>query len=410
MAIVPANNPLDHPDLFRRQVRQNIQYWQQYVANPASTPAALDQERERIIKAISFGLEHEPIWPVVYELILAFSAYMERRGYWDIWNKILNRAIKAAQRQDKSAEAANLLALLARLLYLQSRFSESTSTYRQVIRLSRQLQDQFGEARACTNLGFFYVEQGYWRRAEILCCHALQIFEQINNQHGLAHTENHLGVLYTRQGVWDKAQDHLDRACATWQAMDDRHGLMRVYNNLGFLANEMKRPQQAIAYLTKAFKQAKQVGEEVTIGLIYMNLGIASRLKGDFDQAELYYLQAESVFQRFASLVHLADLRENLGMLYLDQKNWTESYSNLENALNIRRKLGQEYDTIRTTICLAEYELARQNRDQAQEWLKEASTRLERYASTGQYHQLHQRLDEIYRSLGDDKANQATVD
>jgi hypothetical protein len=72
--------------------------------------------------------------------------------------------------------------------------------------------------------------------------------------------------------------------------------------------------------------------------------------------------------------------------------------------------LGQEYDTIRTTICLAEYELARQNRDQAQEWLKEASTRLERYASTGQYHQLHQRLDEIYRSLGDDKANQATVD
>lgn len=402
MAIVPSDNPLAYVDLFRHQVRQNIQYWQHYVASHTSTPAALDQEQERIIKAISFGLEHEPVWPMVYELILAFSSHMERRGYWDTWNKILNRAIKVAQRHNRSAEAANLLALLARLLYLQSRFNESTSTYRQVIRLSRQLQDQFGEARACTNLGFFYVEQGYWRRAEVLCCHALQIFEQLNNQHGLAHTENHLGVLYTRQGVWDKAQYHLDRACAAWQAMEDNHGLMRVYNNLGFLANEMKQPQQAITYLAKAFKQAKEVGEEVTIGLIYMNMGIASRLRGDLDQAEVYYLQAESVFQRFASLIHLADLRENLGMLYLDQKSWTESYSNLESALNIRRKLVNEYDTIRTMIYLAEYELARKNKEQLQERLQEISTRLDRYEPTGQYRQLHQRLGEIYRSLTDD--------
>jgi tetratricopeptide (TPR) repeat protein len=384
---------------FRRQVVRNIQYWQQYVATSNSDHQALDRERERLIKAITFGLEVEEAWPQVYELVKALAPYMERRGYWDTWNRILDRALEIArQRQDQPSEI-DLSALLARLLYRQSRFRESVSIYRRVIHLARRLGREYDEARACTNLGFYYVEQGYWYRAEVLCWHALMLFEQIDNNHGRAHTENHLGVLYLRQKMWPEAQHHLKRACAIWQASGDGHGLMRGYANLGFLFNEMKQPDEAMFYLKKALDQAEQVGEEIIIGSIYTNMGTAFQLHGQLKEAQTYYRQAEVIFRRYSSLTYLADVHEYLGKMYLDQKQWSKSSSHLETALKIWRTLGNKYKEIQIILYFAESEQLQGSKAQAKSRLKEAENLLEQQDATGRYRHLHQQVEDIRRSL-----------
>lgn len=396
--LTATQNPVG---LFRHYVLTNLSYWQDFVAARLKDTTALDRDHPQIVRAISFALELDDAWPAVEGLIEEFAAYMERRGYWEAWQWILTKALAVAQRSHDKASVVRLSVLLARLALRQSRFKEVITYHRSTIHVARRIGDRTNEARACSNLGYFYVEQGYWWRAETLCCHALLIFEQLGYQHGLAHTENHLGILYTRQGLWDQARQHLERACAIWQAMGDEHGLMYGYTNLGMLFSEMKSPDEALFYLQKALDQAKLVGEEAIPGTLYMNMGISYRLKGELLKAEGYYWQAKATFQRFSNLWGLAMLHDNLGLVYLDQQRWQEGSLHLETALELWRNLNNKHNEFRVIIHLVEYELARGNQQQARYWLKEAEHLLNQYDATGRYGQLYAQLEEFRRSLAE---------
>lgn len=263
MATTIVTDNQEYTGFFHRRVLINIQYWQDYVTNYLADVLALDSERERIIIAVSFALNLDETWPVVYKLIVTFAPYVERRGDWGVWNQLLERAIQAAQHHRDTTRSITLSALLAQLLQRQSRLKEAVSYYRKAIRLARQTTQRFEEARACSNRGYLCAEQGYWHRAEVLCCHALAIFEQLDSDHGRAHTENHLGILYTRQRSWDKARQHLEHACAIWRSMSDDHGLMLGFLNLGMLEVDSEHPDQALVHLEKALYYARRASEEL---------------------------------------------------------------------------------------------------------------------------------------------------
>jgi tetratricopeptide (TPR) repeat protein len=236
----------DYGGFFKRRVLESTRRWQLFVTEKRADTAALEQGQGRILRAIAFALASAAAWPAARQLIEVFAPHMERRGYWDTWQDILTQAIEAAARFDDIAGQVTLMALLARLRQRQSRFREAVSLYRRVIRLARSTGNRFEEARVCSNLGFLYTEGiGRWQRAEVLCCHALAIFEKLGSEHGQAHTENNLGLLYTRQRAWRQAEQHLQRACALWQAMDDHHSLIYGFENLVLLYLKMERPIEA---------------------------------------------------------------------------------------------------------------------------------------------------------------------
>lgn len=405
MAVPSLADSASYTDFFGRRVLLNVQYWRDYVRNKATDVSALDGERERIVTAILFALDLTEAWSIVYDLMVSFSPFMERQGHWEIWNQLLDRAINVAQTKGEIIHQTNLTALLARLLFQQSRFEESVHYYRRVIYLARSIDDKFNEGRACTNLGYYYIEQGHWYRAEVLCSYALKIFEQLDSDHGCAHTENHLGYLYTWQCLWDKARYHLERACAIWESMGDSHGLMRGLINLSALFIEMETPNEAILHLQKALYQATLSGEETEIGAIYENLSLAHRLKGEVTQAESYLWQAEEIFKRSRDTVKLARLWKNLARILLDQGKWQEATSYLENALQASRNSNNKNEELRILLDIAESELARGNSEQGAIQLEALETLIIQYSRGEQRHHLEQRLAKYRRSLAEHLSN-----
>ncbi|HMQ50990.1 MAG TPA: tetratricopeptide repeat protein [Anaerolineae bacterium] len=389
-----------HPlAIFQQYVLANLAYWQSYIAAKLSDTPAMDRSRDQILRGLLFAIELQAAWPAVSELIETLAAYMERRGYWEAWQRVLTQALAVAQQSNDQASVVRLSGLLARLAQRQSDFRRAVHYYRRTIHLGRRLGDRYNEARACSNLGYLYTEHGYWWRAELLCCHALLIFEQLGSLHGQAHTVNHLGYLFTRRGQWDQAWQYLDQACIYWRALGDDHGLMYGYINLGVLCNETDRPDEALIYFQKALKQADLVREEALMGNLYMNMGMSFRSKGELTKAEEHFQQAKAIFQRFFNSFGLTLTLDNLGLLYMDQRRWPEAGATLENALHIWRDLGHKHNEIRTVIYLIEYELARGDMQQASKWLKDADRLLQQCDPTREYHQLHRRVNKFRRSL-----------
>jgi tetratricopeptide (TPR) repeat protein len=397
-ACLDRNN--DYGDFFKRRVVESTHRWRLFVTEKKADTAALEQGQGRILRTISFALASATAWLVARQLIEDFAPYMERRGYWDTWHDILNQAIEAAARFDDPSGQVTLMALLARLRQRQSRFREAASLYHRVIRLARRTSNRFEEARACSNLGFLYIDAlSRWQRAKVLCCHALVIFEALGSEHGQAHTENHLGLLYTRQHVWEEAEQHLQRACALWQSMGDHHSLIYGFENLGLLYLRMKRPIEAHTYLDRALAQTKLMGEEAEIGNICNNIGLAYWHRGDLDKAEAYIKQAEEVFRRYSNMLGLARSWHNLGYVALHQKKWTDASRYLEHSLATYRRLNNWEDEIGALLDLVEYELGRENQLQAAARLNEVELLIAQHTRGRQQHYMNEQLEKYRRSL-----------
>jgi tetratricopeptide (TPR) repeat protein len=389
-----------YADFFQRRVVQSAQHWQKFVAEHQADTFALEHNRVQILRAISFAISSETAWPAARSLIGSFAPFMERRGYWDAWNDILTQAVEAAQQFKDSGGQVTLLALLARLRQRQSLYQEVARLYRQVIRLARQTGNRFEEARACTNLGYLYIDGiNRWWRSEVLCCYALKIFEELGSNHGRAHTHNHLGVLYTRQGYWSQAEQHLNQACHLWQQMDDNRSLIIGYENLGMLYYEMERPQEALGCLDKAHQKAELTGEEAELGTIWNNMGFAYRQKDDLARAEFYAKQAEEIHHRFSNLLGLAQVWNNLGLVYLGQRKGAEAKQYLERSLSAYRHLKNWDGETKALTSRIEYELIREDQEQALLYLEQLEQLITQHTEDKRGAYLKEEVKKYRRSL-----------
>lgn len=330
---------------FERRVMHEVGYWSAQEAVKTIVVQTLDRERENILKAIGFGLAVAAAWPATCHLIVTFAPYMERRGLWDSWHSLLVRAIATAQRAGDMAGEITLTALLARLCQRQSRRADVVTYYRRVIRLARRTDNRFELARACSNLGYYYVDDGgHWWRAEILSQHALAIFIELNSQHGQAHTHNHLGFLYTRQKRWAEAETHLQQACDLWRATGDEHSLTaHGLVNLGMLYVDQKKPHQALLWLEEAYHKAEALGETVMIGHILQNMAIAQRQSGKLSKAENLARQAEQIFQKYQEVLPLAHNWHNLAIIYAQDHQTAKAEEYVGRALQLYRQFGHVY-------------------------------------------------------------------
>lgn len=385
---------------FERCILNSIDYWHSWLANNKTDITTLDRDRHNIVKAISFALYlEEADWPTTRSLIEIFSPYVEKRGFWENWGSILSRAIEVAQQLKDTPNEVKLSILAARLFFRQSRLKEAIKYYRRTVRLARQVGDQFNEARAYTNLGYHYAEQGQWYRAEVLCCYALQLFEQINNDHGLAHTHNHLGYLYTCQCRWEQAQLHLQQACQIWQTIRDMHGLIFGYINLGGLYIRLDQPFPALSYLKKALDLAKHTGEQILVGTIHMNIGSAYMLGGKFNQAEKHAQQAEHIFQKFTNISGLAQVWNILGDIHLRQQQFQGAKQYLKKSLTLWLKLDSTVGQIEVLLDLIALELACKNYAQAKAYFGQGERLIGFSYQATIYHNYLSRLDKYRRSL-----------
>ena len=404
------NKPQACRTFFRQRVLTGLTLWRNDLEAGGGPMTRLDTEWENILKAIHFGLHIEEAWPALYPVVRKLSPYMERRGFWGIWHEVLEQVIQAARQVGDEVGETRLTFLRARLLFRQGRLPEAIRYYRRTIRLARRAGDWESEGRACSNLGYYYAGRDFWQRAEVLCCHALDIFRQLGHRHGMAHTHLHLGWLYFRQRRWREAQRHLKAACAIWQAMGDDHGLMRGFTHLGLLFIETARPEAALHYLEEALQLARQTGEESLTGAICLNFALAhNRLTKDYRTAEEYARRAEVIYSRHANRAGQARAWGVWGMACLYRGEIEEARRLLADALAQWRALHYRHGEADVLLDMVECELAAGNEEEAARRFQEAERLLGRPACDNLRRHFRPRLEAYCRRLTGGEVREAAA-
>lgn len=346
-----------------------LTYINQSLAESLATVRAVetklpDEERVQACHVLDFGLRATESWPNASALMVALASYMERSGQWESWQQFLERAIATAKRLGDTDHEITLTALLARLYQRLGDAPVMVRAYRRVIRLARRYGNRYELARACSNLGFHFIEQGYLWRAEQLNYYALTTFTELQSNHGRAHTHNHLGILLTRQYEWAKAEEHLLAACTIWQKSQDQYGLMRGHGNLGFLYNETARYAEGIYHSTLALELAESLGEEPLISDFAGNLSFSQLKLGNVAAAQALADRTEAIFTQFADQRGLAHTAHTRGLIALHEKNYVQAQAHIDYALSALTEPYQiiqvKFTKIKLEIHLQNYQVARQ--------------------------------------------------
>ena len=222
-------------------------------------------------------------------------------------------------------------------------------------------------------VGRFYANQGFYREAkpfyENCLILAKQKFKEPNLE--IASSQNNLAKFYRLQGRYKEAINLFEESLEITENLQGKEhiNVATIIENLAVTSSCLHRYSDAEFYFTKALNikisnsetQPRDIAQiRYNIALFYTDRGreyfndhFFSKSKKYYGQAELYYQQALEIVQSEIGKddISVANIKENLGLIYGYQRIYSEAESHLTEALSTKeRLLGQDDLRIANTL------------------------------------------------------------
>ena len=210
------------------------------------------------------------------------------------WNEIINLLVTFASKKLKANDLFEFLFQLAKNMSAQGELPISISIYKSLINIVKGVKNlNETKARAYLGLADLYSQTAEWGLSLKFCRAAERIYKTLKNYKGLAQVENLYGIIDGDHGNIVKAQKHFKAS-------------------LTFLKNDED------LYLK---------------GKLLTNLGIIENILGNFGEAIYYYEEAVSTFEINENFERAAEIKHNLGMLYLKKREYNFAITKFDESI-----------------------------------------------------------------------------
>ncbi len=202
---------------------------------------------------------------------------------------------------------------------LMGNFYPAVVTYREMLALYEQLDDQRGVAGANSNLGAVFHQQGDLVRALEHYERCVPVFEALGDRRGQAITASNLSGIHREMGDTAAARRMLEQVLRTAETADDRPGLAGAYGNLGLLAQDRGDLRGALMLYFRSLRYREQVNDRSGRALMQHDIGEVHRVLGQLDSAQYWISASIALRDSLGDEPGLAQALISLGLLALDR-------------------------------------------------------------------------------------------
>jgi signal transduction histidine kinase/BarA-like signal transduction histidine kinase len=264
--------------------------------------------------------------------------------------------------QKESLQSLHGEAKVDRLNELSVQFNESGSyeaiTYAQeAFDLAGQIQYNFGQAKACDNLGNAYLTKNDYKNAMKHFVDGLKIRDEMKDQKGIATSKNYIGWVFYLQEDVSNALTNLNNALEIRSEIQDLEGMAETHENLGYVHLFEKIYGKAREQFGAALDFRLQLEQPEEAVELASHLGKIASIMGDHEGALAYYHQSLMLNNAIEATEKIAEDHNNIALVYLAQAR-TSALDKLEYlqeaqdanqaAYDIRVKLGNKLDLAET--------------------------------------------------------------
>ena len=273
--------PPERLERFRRRIASNAAGWLGFIRQRGSDVAGLELEFANLTKSVSQALLEPLAFVAGLDLVVALWPFVELRGYWLGWERVLQEALVVCRSLDRPAVEAQLLDQLGDLARIVGDSRSALAWQEQSLTIYRRLDDPANVGRVLDHLSLQHLALGDRPAAERCSREAVDLFAQTGNQANLAAALNNRGLICQQGGQWELAIQHHADAAALYEALGNRRGQAKAIHNQGEAYRHLRRPDDAEACFRQAVAMLADAGDEINAARSRVILGVALRKRAD---------------------------------------------------------------------------------------------------------------------------------
>ena len=303
-----------------------------------------------------------------------------RRGNFEKASELFQRALELVVDTDSYSVIASIYNRLGGVAYMQGNWDEAAKYLRNSIAIREAIGDDAGLVSSTNNLGNLEIEMGRYDDALADLKRNFDLVKRLGQSDGISVAYNNLGWLYILRGELDEAYDSLNSALELANQIGFTSLIREVRKNFGELYLAREQWEQAQSVLLEVVPTFEKMGANDQLLTIYRFLGEAAVGKGDLDQAFQWSHKIDEITQQYGENMDGLPtlLRGELlcfkGMLAIQVQEYEQANRNLEQSLEIFRKLHSRLKIGRALHQIGCLAISKGNQQLASDSFSEAET------------------------------------
>jgi len=359
-----------------------LTYWQRLTQNLDDTGIIeIDPERQNLHEVVTIGLDLPQTWELAAGVALQIFYLVERRGYWQEWLEVLNKALVYCPTTAYHLQG-QLLNRIGELHRFSRQLEEAIEVHKQAEALAQQQEDEFALAEAHFRLCNDFLAARQYKEAEQSGLLALEVFIKLAVEGAWqANTYRLLGTIARMKGDTAIAMERLSLAIKLGRKLDQPTRLARILQELASAFRDVEAYDEALSYLTEADKVLNSTVSEQDKIIVQLNLGTLYFRQQQWHQAEIAFQRAwASPYLHQSGNIHLQALTANyLGNVFLKQARLAEAETLLRQAWRLQLQAKDEVNLANIIGSLAEVLARQEQMDEASSLYEQAITLLSKY-------------------------------
>ncbi|WP_203907711.1 ATP-binding protein [Rhizocola hellebori] len=225
------------------------------VSDPVEALAWFATEHATLLSSVEHAAQ-QGFDNYAWQLALALTDFLQRRGYWQDWVQTGRRAVLAAGRLGDRGVQVRTHRNLGHAYLQLGRLLDADAELRRAIDLCRQLNDHTGHAHAMLNLAVVWERRGQLAEGLGAAQQAVELYRVAGHQRGQARAVNAVGWYHALQGNHEQAISACEQALILLEELGDQFGqaatldsVALAYHHLGRLSDSIDAYQRALGFL-----------------------------------------------------------------------------------------------------------------------------------------------------------------
>ncbi|MEO8460271.1 MAG: protein kinase [Dokdonella sp.] len=205
--------------------------------------------------------------------------------------------------------------------------------------LANRLDDRRMRADVTNAMGVGYRHLGQIPAAIEQFDHAASLREAIGDTRGQAVSLRNLATMQSMQGDFAKAEAALDKARTMLEPLGDSAAMADLTNDVGVFNEERGDLRQALESYRAALALRQAGGDPHLIGESLINVGFVYYQVGEFDNAQVYWQQADATYAKIDDRSGAVNVRLSLALALIARGEFKQARDTLDQSLREAEEL-----------------------------------------------------------------------
>jgi tetratricopeptide (TPR) repeat protein len=234
-------------------------------------------------------------------------------------------------------------------------YSAALANYKKVIGMYEENGDKYGMASMLGNMGIVYRNQGDLPKALDYNLQALKLDEETKNPEGIAARTGNLGLIYWNLREFDNSLRYTERTLELARQMGNKRMEATALGNIGNVYYDKGDLGKTLEYYFKALETDEGSGNKTGVARHLGNISVVyTDLAGDctrvqekdrlLKKAYDFALRSLRQEEENGNQEGIAAGESNIGLIFLNLKNYAEALHHLEHSLAVAEEVGNMED------------------------------------------------------------------